>query len=108
MSRNTEPVTLGELLTSGTLTKTNAFTGPVLAISGDADLPYCGSDCLATGGVAASIPAQLIQNFPSVDPENFTAYIQPNTGHAINLHYNSTGAYAVIHNFFTAKMLQSS
>ena len=35
------------------------------------------------------------------------AYIQPETGHGINLHYNATGAYGVINNFLQAKGLQS-
>jgi hypothetical protein len=29
----------------------------------------------------------------------FETYVQPNTGHALNLHYNSTGTYEVMQNF---------
>jgi hypothetical protein len=46
-------------------------------------------------------------NFPSVDASNFS-YVQPNTGHGINLHYNSTAAYRVWNNFLGTKNLQSS
>lgn len=74
----------------------------------DADLPYCGSNCLATGGNATSIPATVKRNFPSVADSNFSTVIQPNTGHGINLHYNATGAYNVLNNFLNSKGLMSS
>ncbi|CZR57996.1 uncharacterized protein PAC_07886 [Phialocephala subalpina] len=109
LAENTkQPVTLGEILTLGSLSAMNAYTGPVMVITGSSDLPYCGGDCLNTGGAAASIPAQVRMNFPNVNAENFTAYIQPNTGHGINAHYNATGAYAAINDFLASKGLQSS
>ncbi|KUJ15481.1 uncharacterized protein LY89DRAFT_686221 [Mollisia scopiformis] len=100
-----QPVTLGEILTLGSLAMKNAFTGPVMVITGQNDLPYCGGDCLDTGGAAASIPAQVAMNFPV---GNFTSYIQPDSGHGINLHYNATGAYAVINDYLNSKGLMSS
>ncbi|KAE8452475.1 hypothetical protein EG329_000377 [Mollisiaceae sp. DMI_Dod_QoI] len=109
LAENTkQPVTLGEILTLGSLPMMNNFAGPVLVITGSNDLPFCGGDCLATGGAASSIPAMVKMNFPNVAESNFTAYIQPNTGHGINLHYNATGAYAVINEFLNSKGLQSS
>jgi hypothetical protein len=69
----------------------------------DSDLPYCGGDCLATGGAATSIPAQVAMNFPNVTAENFTAIVQPNTGHGINTHFNATGAYKAINGFLKGK-----
>ena len=80
----------------------------ILTQTTDADLPYCGQDCLATGGVAASIPAMVSKNFPHVSESNFSAVIQPNTGHGINLHYNATGAYDVINTFLNQKVLGRS
>ena len=74
----------------------------------DADLPYCGRNCLATGGVAKSIPAMVKTNFPNVADSNFSAVIQPNAGHGINLHYNASGAYNVINKFLNSKGLKSS
>ncbi|KAH9207356.1 hypothetical protein DL95DRAFT_450399 [Leptodontidium sp. 2 PMI_412] len=103
-----QPVTLGELLTLGSLVTMNNFNGPVMVITGDSDLPYCGSDCLATGGAAASIPAMVKMNFPNVADSNFSAIIQLNTGHGINFHYNATGAYTVMNDFLGAKGLASS
>lgn len=38
----------------------------------------------------------------------FEAYIQPDTAHAINLHYNSTGTYNVIQRFLTCEGLGPS
>lgn len=90
-----QTVTQGELLTLGSLPMTNNYAGPVMVIDGDADLPYCGSDCLATGGAADSLAAMVKDSFPNVGENDFEAYIQPNTGHGINLHYNATGAYGV-------------
>ncbi|KAL9124757.1 MAG: hypothetical protein Q9175_008184 [Cornicularia normoerica] len=101
-----QPVTVGELLTLGSVPMTNAYAGPVLIITGSNDLPYCGGNCLATGNASLpSIPAAAALNFPKVPSSNFTAYIQPNTGHGINLHYNATGAYDVIQTFLQSKGL---
>ncbi len=47
-------------------------------------------------------------NFPNLPASNFEAYVQPNTGHGINLHYNATGAYDVIEEFLAAHGLESS
>jgi pimeloyl-ACP methyl ester carboxylesterase len=104
-----QPATVGELLTAGSLPFVNAFTGPVLVLTGNNDVAFCGGDCLATGNASiSSIPATVGNSFPGVDPSNFTAYIQPNTAHGINIHYNSTGAYAVINDFLAQKGLVSS
>ena len=118
-----QPVTTGELLTQGSLPLVNAFAGPVLVITGCKlgldtskeysmltsfpanDLPFCGGNCLATGNSSLpSIPAAVAKSFPKVPSNNFEAYIQPNTGHGINLHFNATGAYDVINNFLNAKV----
>lgn len=74
----------------------------------DADLVFCGGNCLATAGfdpTLPSIPAAVKNSFPGVDASNFSAYIQPNMGHGINLHYNATGAYKVILDFLNARGL---
>lgn len=70
------------------------------------DLPYCGGNCLATGDPSVpSIPATAQKSFPNVPAADFEAYIQPNSGHGINFHYNATGAYDVISEFLLAKGL---
>ncbi|KAL8690492.1 MAG: hypothetical protein Q9218_004068 [Villophora microphyllina] len=102
------PYTLGELLTigSGPLMAPE-FKGPVQIVTGRQDVIYCGGDCLATGDPAlASIPAKSRMAFPAA--KAFEAYIQPETAHAINLHYNSTAAYNAIQRFLTSQGLAPS
>ncbi|KAJ5766005.1 uncharacterized protein N7511_003621 [Penicillium nucicola] len=98
-----QPSTIGEILTVASMAPLNQFAGPVYIINGDKDIPFCGGDCFATGGAAVSIAAAAEPVFPSAS--TFSAYIQPNTGHGINLHYNATGAYQQIHNFLRANGL---
>lgn len=71
------------------------------------DVVYCGGDCLATGDPSlASMPAKSRMAFPAA--KAFDAYIQPDTAHAINLHYNSTGANRVIQEFLVRQGLGPS
>ncbi|CAG8364516.1 unnamed protein product [Penicillium salamii] len=92
-----QPVTVGELLTIGSTPMQSKFTGPVMIISGSNDFPFCGGDCLATGGGEDSIPAAAKMAFPSA--KAFSAVVQPNTGHGLNFHYNATGGYKQIADF---------
>ncbi|KAL6719557.1 hypothetical protein ACLMJK_003799 [Lecanora helva] len=101
-----QPVTVGELLTLSSVPMMNNFAGPVLIVTGSNDVPYCGGNCLATGNPAVpSIPSTVAKAFPNVGANNFEAYIQPNSGHGINFHYNATGAYKVIQNYLSSKGL---
>lgn len=50
-----------------------------------------------------SIPAAAKKLFPA--SRSFEAYIQPDTGHAINVHYNSTAAYMAIQQYLNAQGL---
>ncbi|CAI7636675.1 unnamed protein product [Penicillium glandicola] len=102
---NKQPMTIGELMTITGLPVQSNFTGPVYVIDGANDLPFCGGDCLYTGGTGASIPAAAKALFPSASA--FSAYIHPNTGHAINMHYNATGAYKQINDFLGVHGLMS-
>lgn len=102
-----QPVTPGEIFTlANGAPATNPFSGPVQVFTGENDNIYCGGDCLNTGGVGASIPAAVSKNFPSASA--FEAYIQPNTGHGINFHYNSTAGYQVMQQWFIGHGLGSS
>ncbi|KAH8800367.1 hypothetical protein F5884DRAFT_549545 [Xylogone sp. PMI_703] len=98
-----QPVTLGELLTLGSIPMTNDYNGPVMVMNGDSDIPMCGGDCFATGGTAPSIPAAVKAGFPNVPDADFFAYVQPDSAHVINFHYNASGAYRVIHEFLDSK-----
>ncbi|MCJ1475069.1 hypothetical protein MMC13_003729 [Lambiella insularis] len=88
--------TIGEVLTQTVLDYAAVkFTGPVLFLAAQYDHIFCGGDCSGIIDGPYSISRRL---FPAVS--DFEVYIQPNVGHAINLHYNSSGAYAVANDFF--------
>lgn len=93
------PTTVGELLTLGCQPAwAPVFTGPVMVMTGGADSWFCGFDCHATGDPAvASIPAAVQLAFPAA--EAFETYIQPNTGHSLNMHFNATAGYRVMLDF---------
>jgi hypothetical protein len=85
-----QPYTIGELLSMLGLPPTGApnFKGPVLVLTGDEDLIFCGGNCSFTGTTGLpNIPAGLKAAFPN--SSHFETYIQPNTGHGLNLHYVS-------------------
>ncbi|KAL1879523.1 hypothetical protein Plec18167_003980 [Paecilomyces lecythidis] len=92
-----QPTTAGELLTLRSAPAESTFSGPVMVLTGEFDVPFCGGNCLNTGDPrVAAIPDTVREVFTNVDDDDFFSYIQPNTGHGINMHYNSTGAYRVI------------
>jgi len=86
-----QPVTQGELFTLGSLPAMNGFKGPVLVMTGEGDVPYCGGNCTVTGTQLPSIPAGVGMHFPNASA--FEAYIQPRTGHGLNFGYNATAGY---------------
>jgi pimeloyl-ACP methyl ester carboxylesterase len=94
-----QPVTAGELLTIGNAPKMSPFTGPVFVITGQHDVPFCGGNCygMVEGINATTIPGSVAAAFPAASA--FEAYIQPNTGHGLNFHYNATAGYQVIQDF---------
>lgn len=94
-----QPVTAGELLTITGAPASSPFTGPAFVITGQHDVPFCGGNCYgsAQGVNTANIPAGVAATFPSASA--FEAYIQPNTGHGLNFHYNATAGYQVIQDF---------
>ncbi|KAL4881493.1 Alpha/Beta hydrolase protein [Aspergillus karnatakaensis] len=95
------PFAIAELLsfTSVSLAAAN-FTKPVLMISGQADLPFCGGEC---NGILNGNESQSPFVFPSANP--FVTYVHPNAGHGLNLHHNASAAYGVIHLFLAGNGL---
>ncbi|CAJ2513492.1 Uu.00g016110.m01.CDS01 [Anthostomella pinea] len=90
-----QPVTVGELLTlSGPAASNNSFGGPVLVITGDRDIPFCGGNCLA----ADPSPSSSKQYFGNTS--DFETVIVPATGHGLNLQYSWPTTYAAILDFF--------
>lgn len=57
-------------------------------------LIFCGGDCC---GVVAGQTSNTSQVFSAVKP--LEVYIQPDTGHAMNVHYNATGRFDVMSSF---------
>lgn len=69
-------------------------------------MPFCGGNCFDTGDPDVdAIPDTVKNSLPKLSDEDFLSYIQPNTGHGINLHYNATGAYNVIGEWLLSKNL---
>ena len=77
------------------LVGTGAGLGPPLGALCPSDI-----EAIAAEGGAASIPALAVESFPNASV--FEAYLQPNTGHGINVHYNSTASHKVVSNFLAA------
>ncbi|KAL1796917.1 hypothetical protein ACET3X_005457 [Alternaria dauci] len=94
-----QPVTIGELLTIGGSPSSSPFTGPVLVITGETDVPFCGGNCYGQimGTNTSNIPEGVALAYPSASA--FESYIQPNTGHGLTFHYNATAGYQVIQDF---------
>ncbi|KAI9831804.1 MAG: hypothetical protein M1819_004701 [Sarea resinae] len=97
-----QPYTLGEVLTLPSVpASAPEFKGPVQIVTGNQDAIYCGGDCFSTGvSDITSIPAAAKKSFPHASV--FETLIQPNTGHALNIHYNSTAAFVAIQKFVKA------
>ena len=94
------PFAIGEFLSISALPiDAPNFTGPVLYLAADQDLIFCASNCTGLYG-PTSVAVQAFNGSKNVE-----TYIQPNTGHGINLHYNATGAYNVVLDFLKRKGL---
>jgi pimeloyl-ACP methyl ester carboxylesterase len=102
-----QPVTTGELLTIGSSPSSSPFTGPVIVVTGQHDVPFCGGNCYGKlpNTTAADIPAGVAAAYPAASA--FKSHIQPNTGHGLNFHYNATAGYQVIQDFLASNGLEA-
>ncbi|KAL9079173.1 MAG: hypothetical protein Q9157_001924 [Trypethelium eluteriae] len=92
-----QPVTAGEILTIAA-SGVNHFAGPVIVITGERDVPFCGGDCLATGNPALpNIPDDVKPDFPNASV--FKTFIVPASGHGLNLEYSHKTTYHVAQQF---------
>ncbi|KAI0840743.1 Alpha/Beta hydrolase protein [Hypoxylon sp. FL0890] len=90
-----QPVTIGEVMTLGSLvTGNNTFGGPVLIITGERDIPFCGGNCDAS---SPSFPDQAKQSF--TNSSYIDAIIVPGAGHGLNLEFSAQATYASILDF---------
>ncbi|KAI1629488.1 Alpha/Beta hydrolase protein [Exophiala viscosa] len=89
---NQQPAALLENLSIGFANVSSpAFTGPVMIMCGEYDFIACGGYC------PGFIDADIHEVFPA--SKNVVAYVHPDSGHAINLSLNATGAFQVLGNF---------
>ena len=96
-----EPVTAGELLTIGGETGSiNKFAGPVLVITGERDIPFCGGNCLNPAPPAGFPNVVAASKTTLPNAKNFEAVIVPNAGHGLNLEYTHPFTYKTINEYF--------
>lgn len=90
-------MTLGELFSQGgTASPASSFTGPVAVVNGVNDLPFCLGNCDSPNDKAAAVKPAL---YPNLAQEKFGSYLAPLSGHGLNFHYSSQGAFDYIQNF---------
>ncbi|CZT16944.1 uncharacterized protein RCC_02778 [Ramularia collo-cygni] len=96
-----QPVTVGELLTiGGAAAAKNPTKAPVLIITGERDVPFCGGDCFIAPTGFKSIPQTSAAMFPNT--RKFQVDIVPGAGHGLNLQYSHPQTYTSILEFFKA------
>ncbi|KIW13126.1 hypothetical protein PV08_08313 [Exophiala spinifera] len=102
-----QPVSVGELLTVGSASAgVNSFAGPVLVISGERDLVFCGGNCLpptSSGNGTVNLIAEVQGAFPGAKP--FDAFVVPGAGHGLNLDYSHETTYQYISQFLVGNGL---
>ena len=110
--KNGQPVTVGELLSFGGETgSVNNFAGPVHIVTGERDVPYCGSNCLAAPTGYPNVPSTSSMYFPNaqnfqVDISTFKSISKlssrlmivtvPGAGHGLNLQYSHPLTYSTV------------
>ncbi|PTB61884.1 alpha/beta-hydrolase [Trichoderma citrinoviride] len=85
---------VGEVLTLGTGVGdlVEDFTGPLQIFVGENDFAYCAGQCAGTFNMT-----QLHGIYPNV--KDLDVYLQPNTGHVVQLSLNATAGYQVLFGF---------
>ena len=105
-----QPVSVGELLTiAGAGTGVSQAAVPVLVITGQRDLPYCGGDCNHPETVpinAANIPAGVQSVVPNAKP--FEAVVVPGAGHGLNLELSHATTFKTVNDFIAQNIPASS
>ncbi|KXT13252.1 hypothetical protein AC579_1736 [Pseudocercospora musae] len=94
-----QPVTYGELLTiGGGAGSPNPIAAPVLIITGERDVPFCGGDCFKAPTGFSSIPETSKAMFENAKP--FEVSIVKGAGHGLNYQYTHVVTYKTILDFF--------
>lgn len=90
-----QTITVGEFMTTGALTPSPKFKGPIDVVIGENDLPNCHGNCLLPYNLAAAVKDAL---YPAAS-NGSSWYLAPGTGHGLNFHYGAHMAYEHIHDF---------
>ncbi|KAL6867031.1 hypothetical protein J3F83DRAFT_103205 [Trichoderma novae-zelandiae] len=100
-----QPAAPGEILTIGAGSgDTNAFSGNVLIITGDRDVPFCGGNCSDTTTIQGAFPDLLAASKPFFPNATFSSVAVPEAGHGLNLGYASKSAYNSIFEFLESSL----
>ncbi|KND86764.1 hypothetical protein TOPH_08614 [Tolypocladium ophioglossoides CBS 100239] len=100
-----QPAAVGELLTVGSTGSTSEFGGPVLVITGERDVPFCGGDCNNTMIIHGSAPNLIEMSKISFKKASvFNATIVPGAGHGLNFQYSSVFTYKAILDFLKSHL----
>ncbi|PTB75658.1 hypothetical protein M440DRAFT_1335113 [Trichoderma longibrachiatum ATCC 18648] len=100
-----QPATPGEILTLGAGSgNTNAFSGKVLVITGDRDLPFCGGNCTDITAIQGAYPDLIAASKPSFPNATFSSVVVPNGGHGLNLGFSAKSAYDSIFKFLETSL----
>ncbi|KPI43771.1 uncharacterized protein AB675_6439 [Cyphellophora attinorum] len=87
-----QPVAMGELLSIGGVGGPSGYKGPVLVITGERDVPFCGGDCYGPNkGNAPSVPAKAALAFG--DPSKVDTGIVKGAGHGLSVSYSKGETY---------------
>lgn len=96
-ANNTSPTSIGEVTQIGVPGRNN-FTGPLLVITGERDLVFCGGDCYQTGNPEVlSILNSSTLLVPDAKP--LETIVVPRGGHGLNMEYGHKQTYADINKF---------
>ncbi|KAK6062625.1 hypothetical protein SCUP515_13180 [Seiridium cupressi] len=96
-----EAVTVGELASAAYMAFANVTsTAPVLIVTGERDVIYCGTDCFAVGDQDISSVLDFSKNyFPPGTP--FQTKVVEGASYGLNLDYNWPITYNTINDFLT-------
>ncbi|KAF4972973.1 hypothetical protein FZEAL_9458 [Fusarium zealandicum] len=96
-----QPVTPGELLTiGGPAMENSSYTGPVLIVTGEHDVPFCGGDCYSTDSISKELPSLLdVSKSFFTKASRFNTTVVPGAGHGLNFGYSHSVAYDAILDF---------
>ncbi|KAF4580874.1 catalytic protein [Ophiocordyceps camponoti-floridani] len=102
------PIALGEMMTLAYVSSESNFTGPVLIITGNRDLPFCGGNC-SNPAIINNMAANLLEaarpNFASASV--LETNVVPRAGHALNLEFTAPLTYDMVLDFIDRNLPSS-